>query len=77
LAALTKKCHLTKEELTLAKIKSLILDVIHHIAVIDLLMAKNTASINDWNWHKQLKFVEESNGTIKLNMANSSFDYTF
>ena len=40
-------------------------------------MANNTTSLNDWNWHKQLKFVEESSGTIKLNMANSSFDYTF
>lgn len=34
LSALTKRCHQTKEELVLAKIKSLILDVIHQISIV-------------------------------------------
>ena len=76
LGNLTKKCHLTKEELILAKIKSLILDVIHHIAIIDVLLVNNTSNLGDWNWYKQLKFVEDQSG-IKLTMANSIFDYTF
>lgn len=34
LSALTRKCHESKSELVLAKIKSLILDLIHQIAVV-------------------------------------------
>lgn len=67
---------MSKDELILAKIKSLILDVIHQISLVELLITNNTSSVNDWNWHKQLKFVEEPSG-IKLAMANSTFDYTF
>jgi dynein heavy chain 2, cytosolic len=50
--------------------------VIHQISLVELLITNNTTSIGDWNWHKQLKFLEESSG-IKLAMANSTFDYTF
>ena len=76
LGNLTKKCHQTKDELILAKIKSLILDIIHHIAILDHLLKHNTRSLQDWNWHKQLKIIEDK-ADIKLNMANSAFDYTF
>ena len=48
---------MSKDELILAKIKSLILDVIHQISLVELLITTNTSSVNDWNWHKQLKFV--------------------
>lgn len=76
LSNLTKKCHMTKDELVLAKIKSLILDVIHQISIIDVLLTTNTSLTGDWNWHKQLKFVQDKS-SIKLNMANSTFQYTF
>lgn len=76
LSSLTKQCHQTKEELVLAKIKSLILDVIHQISIIDHLLQSNIQTTADWPWHKQLKIIEEK-GAVKLNMANSSFDYTF
>jgi hypothetical protein len=49
---------MTKDELIIAKIKSLILDVIHQISLIELLISTNTSSINNWNWTKQLKFIE-------------------
>lgn len=76
LSALTKRCHQTKQELTLAKIKSLILDVIHQISIVEYLVENGVQSVNDWSWYKQLKIVEEANG-VKLHMANASFDYTF
>lgn len=67
---------MTKDELVLAKIKSLILDVIHQISIIDVLLTTNTTLVGDWNWHKQLRFAEDKGG-VKLSMANSTFDYTF
>lgn len=76
LSSLTKQCHLTKEELVLAKIKSLILDVIHQISIVEHLVLQNIQATSDWSWNKQLKILEEK-GTVRLHMANSSFDYTF
>lgn len=58
LSELTKKCHQTNDPLILSKIKSLILDQIHQISVLDLLKSANVSSVADWNWHKQLKFTQ-------------------
>lgn len=60
----------------LAKIKSLILDVIHQISILDSLIVENAQSSSDWSWHKQLKILTEQSN-VRLHMANASFDYTF
>lgn len=76
MSSLTKKCHEVDNPLTLSKIKSLILDLIHQISVIDLLNQENVTGLENWNWYKQLKF-EEHNPTVKIYMADATFDYTF
>ena len=76
LSDLTKRCHLTKDQLILAKIKSLILDVIHQITVLQFLSSQNCQGTADWSWHKQLKIVQERSG-VRLHMANANFDYSF
>lgn len=76
LSALTRKCHESKSELVLAKIKSLILDLIHQISIVEFLIANGVSGTSEWGWSKQLKIVEEQAG-MKLNMANATFDYTF
>lgn len=76
LGELTKKCHETDDGLILSKIKSLILDLIHHISVLDLLINSRTTSSNDWNWYKQLKFLSEGEN-VGISMADANFQYTF
>lgn len=76
LTSLTRKCHESKAELTLAKIKSLILDVIHQISIVEFLITSNVKTTSEWGWYKQLKIVEEQGG-VRLHMANANFDYTF
>lgn len=76
LSQLTKKCHEISDQLVLAKIKSLILDIIHQISVIDLLIAKNVKTLTNWNWHKQLKFSQEGQN-VNISMADANFIYTF
>jgi dynein heavy chain 2 len=39
------------------KLKDLILDVIHHIEVVEYLIARNVREILDWNWQKQLRYT--------------------
>jgi len=38
------------------KIKSLILDTIHHISVVDELINSRVSSIHDWEWQKRIRF---------------------
>ena len=60
LSQLTKKCHYFSDQLILSKIKSLILDLIHQISVLD------------WNWHKQLKFIQNGQD-VRIAMADANF----
>lgn len=74
LGQLTKKCHEINDQLVLAKIKSLILDIIHQISVIDLLLAKNVRHPTDWSWFKQLKFsMNAANQGVGISMADANF----
>lgn len=37
---------------------------------------KNVKSLTNWNWYKQLKFIQQSN-TVSIAMADANFQYTF
>ncbi len=73
---LTKKCYQETGQLALSKIKSLILDLIHQISVLDLLISKGVKTQSNWNWHKQLKFAQQGAGVL-ISMADANFEYTF
>ena len=45
-------------ELIQAKLKALILDVIHYLAVVEVLVSDNAAKPTDWTWFKQLRCHE-------------------
>ena len=51
------------DELIQAKLKALILDVIHYLAVLDALMEANTTRPNEWAWFKQLRYCQPSQST--------------
>jgi len=40
------------DNLSKLKLKSLILDIIHHIEIIDELIKNNVKDISRWNWFK-------------------------
>lgn len=58
------------------KLKSLILDLIHHIDVVDQLLTNQAKSINSWTWQRQLRFYLV-NGGIVLRQVSSEFEYTY
>ena len=76
LSQLTKKCHEIKNQLTLSKIKSLILDLIHQISIVDMLQITDTTKTTNWNWFKQLKFIEQQD-SVGISMSDATFVYTF
>uniref|UniRef100_A0AC35UGK5 Cytoplasmic dynein 2 heavy chain 1 n=1 Tax=Rhabditophanes sp. KR3021 TaxID=114890 RepID=A0AC35UGK5_9BILA len=58
------------------KLKALILDLIHHISVVEQLMAQKNVDISQWVWQKQLRFYFESN-LVVVRMSNAQFEYTY
>ena len=60
------------------KLKSLILDTIHHIDVVHNLMdgTVTVSSVTEWLWQKQLRFYMHS-GKCIMRMVDAEFDYTY
>uniref|UniRef100_A0A183FTN2 DHC_N2 domain-containing protein n=1 Tax=Heligmosomoides polygyrus TaxID=6339 RepID=A0A183FTN2_HELPZ len=58
------------------KLKALILDVIHHIDVVDQLVSNNASSAQCWTWQRQLRFYLVGEAVV-ARQVNSEFDYTY
>lgn len=58
------------------KMKSLVLDVVHNIDVLDQLLMKGIRSLDEWQWKKQLRYYLEKGKTV-VRMFDALFDYTF
>ena len=72
----TQKSQLS--DLEQSKCKSLILETIHDIAVLDLLISNECSNISDWEWFKQLKYEWDRNSKgVNICMGKSCFEYTF
>ena len=59
------------------KVKALVLDLIHHMDVVDQLIAAGTSSAGEWQWRKQLRFGAGADGKVTIHMVSASFDYTY
>ena len=60
------------------QIKSLILDTIHFVAVIDELIFHNVHNnVQSWHWQKQLRYYSPSASSIEVCMGCSNVNYSF
>ncbi|VDM42915.1 unnamed protein product [Toxocara canis] len=60
------------------KLKSLILDLIHHINIVDELISENATDSSCWCWQKQLRFyLDSSSQHVLIRQVNTQFDYTY
>ena len=67
-----------ENQLLLLKLKALILDLIHHIDIIDTLVAKNVSTWQDWEWHRQLKFrLNPQDDMCNIFMCSAVFKYSY
>jgi dynein heavy chain 2 len=57
------------------KLKSLILDLIHNIAVVEDLIQCKVNSLDSWGYLRLIKYELQSN--LKVKMVDAVFDYTF
>ncbi|TPX32194.1 hypothetical protein SmJEL517_g04664 [Synchytrium microbalum] len=59
------------------RIKSVIMDVIHLIDVIEQLVAAQVESVDDWAWQRQLRFYLGKDGAMYGQMVSARFAYTY
>jgi len=60
------------------KLKSLVMDLIHHIDVVRQLMDDKVSSIDHWLWQKQLRFyLRQTDKIAVIRMVDSEFTYSY
>ena len=64
------------------KVKSLILDTIHFLAVVEELMSTNVRSVEDWTWQKQMRYYMKTGAAknsreLVISMGTASQMYSF
>jgi dynein heavy chain 2 len=67
---------LNDEPLLQLKMKAMVFDLVHYIDVIEQLQGKDTASITDWQWSKQLRYYFDK-GKAVVKMHDAHFAYTY
>ncbi|KAL3130926.1 hypothetical protein ABBQ38_000251 [Trebouxia sp. C0009 RCD-2024] len=63
------------------KIQALVLDVIHHLDVVETLIRDGTSSPEDWAWVKQLRYYKAGraggDATVLVKMADAALAYSW
>lgn len=59
------------------KIRALLLDLVHHLSIVESLVAKNVTSDQDWLWLQQLKFYLNSRNDVTIKMVFAEFEYSY
>ncbi|XP_037092634.1 cytoplasmic dynein 2 heavy chain 1-like [Pollicipes pollicipes] len=59
------------------KLKSLILDTIHNISVVEDLIASSAKALDSWTWQKQLRYYMRKDGVAVVRMVDAEFEYTY
>ena len=59
------------------KVKNIILDIIHDIAVLDELIDAQVTTLEDWVWFKQLKYRLDKSSNVMVGMGKAEFCYTY
>lgn len=57
------------------KLKSLILDLIHNIEIVDNLMTEKVKDLESWNYLRLIKY--ELSSKLQVKMVDAVFDYTY
>ena len=68
---------LSSEPLLQLKVKALVLDLIHHMDVIDQLLTANVKHKGQWQWQKQLRFYLNKSGKCVARMCDAECAYTY
>lgn len=64
--------------LTQSKIRSLMLDMVHYVAVVQMLIRNNVTTTTDWHWLQQMQFfLNSSTQLVTVRMVYAEFEYSY
>ena len=67
---------LSSEPLLQLKMKSLVMDLVHNLDVVEFLIKKGIQKLSDWAWSKQLRYYFVK-GKAVVRMHDAEFEYTY
>ncbi|GFR50179.1 hypothetical protein Agub_g12346, partial [Astrephomene gubernaculifera] len=67
----------TGHHLLQLKKQALVLDFIHYCDVAEYLAKEKVAGVTEWGWTRQLRYYHRAEGSVKVSMAEATFDYTW
>lgn len=67
----------TTDSLFCLKIRSILIDLVHHAAIVEHLIANNVTNIQDWCWLQQIKYYMNSNQIVVVKMVYAEFEYSY
>ncbi|CEO98015.1 hypothetical protein PBRA_006129 [Plasmodiophora brassicae] len=60
------------------KVKALVIEMVHHVEVLEVLEREQVRDTNAWPWQKQLRFyLDEQTRQCVARMCSARFDYTY
>ncbi|KAJ6628053.1 Cytoplasmic dynein 2 heavy chain 1, partial [Pseudolycoriella hygida] len=59
------------------KIRSILIDLVHHVAIVESLIANNVTNVQDWFWLQQIKYYMSPNQTVIVKMVYAEFEYSY
>lgn len=64
--------------LSQSKIRSLMLDLVHYVSVVQNLISNNVTTTTDWHWLQQLQFyLNPSTQLVSVRMVHAEFEYSY
>lgn len=75
---LTTSVPATVDNLTKSKVRSLLMDLVHHATIVQQLIDENVTTPQDWSWLQQMKFyLIGASKAVTVKMVFAEFDYSF
>lgn len=68
----------SENSLTQSKIRSIMLDMVHYVEIVQMLIRNNVTSTTDWHWLQQLQFyLNSSTQLVTVRMVHAEFEYSY
>lgn len=66
------------DNLTQTKVRGVLLDLVHHVSIVQQLIDDGVTSTQDWGWMQQIRFyLHASNNLVTVRMVYAEFEYSY
>lgn len=60
-----------------SKLGAILVDLVHHVSIIESLIQNNVTNTQDWKWLQQLKFYIGQDDRVLIKMVFAEFEYSY